>query len=264
VSRNRTRDIEATRAKWDERANRYDAYYKTFKGAVEHHVDWELLRRHLPQNRNARILDAAGGTGRTTLPLAQMGFSVALCDISPRMLDVARQKLLREGVLNKVEILECDICDLPFSEASFDCALCWNGMLEAAGDVLRVTKQGGTISILLVNRCRGALDTFAEDPAMAVSVVTSRSDHVCYGKERYRVVRPEEARKLLEAQGIRVLATYAPCGWMDMLAVPKEVQDATEWDQALFTQVTEMSLALSQERCVQGMSQHLVVYGERI
>jgi ubiquinone/menaquinone biosynthesis C-methylase UbiE len=264
VSHDRTRDIEAIRAKWDERANRYDAYYETFKGAVEHDVDWELLRRHLPSNRDSRILDAAGGTGRITLPLAKMGYSVALCDISPRMLAVARQKLLREGILNRVEISECDICDLPFPDASFDCALCWNGMLEAAGELIRVTKKGGTISIYLVNRCRGAMDMFAENPALALSVVTSRSDHVFYGEEGYRAVSPEEARKLLEAQGVRVLNTYAVCGWMGVLAVPKEVQESREWDQELFTQVTEMWLRLSQEPCVQGMSQHLVLYGERI
>ncbi|MGA9347662.1 MAG: methyltransferase domain-containing protein, partial [Anaerolineae bacterium] len=91
------------RKKWNERAKRYDEWYATFKGAVEHYVDWELLKGYLPQNRDAKILDAAGGTGRITLPLAKMGYPVTLCDISPGMLEVARQKLLREGVLDRVE-----------------------------------------------------------------------------------------------------------------------------------------------------------------
>lgn len=264
MSNNGTRDAAATRARWDERASRYDAYYANFKGAVEHHVDWELLKRHLPSARDARILDAAGGTGRITLPLAKMGYSVALCDISPRMLDVARQKLVREGVLQRVEISECDIRDLPFRDASFDLALCWNGMLEAAGELIRVTRKGGKMSMYLANRCRAALDMFAGDPAMALSVATSRSDYVIYGGERYRAVSPQEARTLLEAQGVRILGTYAACGWLDMLAVPKEVQDASEWDPGLFAQVAEMSLALSQDPYALGMTHHLVVYGERL
>lgn len=49
------------RKQWDERAQRYDEWYETFEGAVEHHVDWELLKGHLPRNRDAKILDAAGG-----------------------------------------------------------------------------------------------------------------------------------------------------------------------------------------------------------
>ncbi len=62
---------------WDEHADRYDEWHETFKGAVENHVDWELLKRRPPRNRHAKILDAAGGTGRITLPLAKMGYSVA-------------------------------------------------------------------------------------------------------------------------------------------------------------------------------------------
>jgi len=119
-----SRDVESVRKRWDEHAMRYDEWYQTFKGAVEHHVDWELLKGYLPKNRDAKILDAAGGTGRITLPLAKLGYSVTLCDISPGMLNVARQKLLREGVLDKVEILECDVCKLRFADESFDFVLC--------------------------------------------------------------------------------------------------------------------------------------------
>ena len=263
MSQDNSRDIEALREKWDGRANGYDEYYERFKGAVEHCVDWELLKKHLPPNREARMLDAAGGTGRITLPLAKMGYSVTLCDISPRMLEVARQKLLREGFLDRVQISQCDIRELPYPDESFDCALCWNGMLEAASELIRVTKKGGTVSMILVNRCRGAIDLFAEDPVSALELVGSRSDYIYYGGERYRAVSPDEARRLFEAEGIRVLGTYAACGWMNVLAVPKEIQESRDWDKEFFAQATEMSLRLAEEACVQGMSQHLVVYGAR-
>ena len=85
MSKDRSREIESIRERWDEQAKRYDGWCKTFHGAVEHYVEWELLRGHLPQNRDARILDAAGGTGRITLPLAKMGYSVTLGNISPTL-----------------------------------------------------------------------------------------------------------------------------------------------------------------------------------
>jgi ubiquinone/menaquinone biosynthesis C-methylase UbiE len=53
-----------------------------------------------------------------------MGYSVTLCDISPAMLAVAKQKMLREGVIDKVKILECDIRKLHFDDESFDFMLC--------------------------------------------------------------------------------------------------------------------------------------------
>ena len=256
--------IESIRKRWNERAKRYDAWYKTFEGAVEHYVDWELLKGYLPKNRDAKILDAAGGTGRITLPLAKMGYSVTLCDISPEMLNVAKRKLLREGISDRVKILECDVCNLPFPDQSFDFVLCWDGMLEAAKELIRVTKRGGKISIFLMNRCRGAIDLFSQDPASALALIKSRSGYIQHGEEKHKAVSPEEARKLFEAEGIRVIDIYAVCGWMDVLPIPEKVLKSGNWDERFFSQVTEMVLRLSKEPSVKGMSRHLVLYGERI
>lgn len=255
--------VEGIRKRWDERARSYDEWYETFEGAVEHHVDWELLKGYLPPNRDARILDVAGGTGRITLPLAKMGYPVTLCDISPGMLNVARQKLLREGVLDRVEILECDVRKLHFPDQRFDFVLCWNGMIEAAKEIIRVTKKGGRISVFLVNRCREAIDLFSKDPGSALALIESRLDYVYDDEGRYRAVSPEEARQLFEAEGIRVLDTYAVCGWMSVLRISAEVRQSRHWDEELFGQVTEMVLRLSKEPSVKGMSRHLVLYGER-
>jgi ubiquinone/menaquinone biosynthesis C-methylase UbiE len=119
VSKDNPKDIDSVVKKWDEHAKSYDEWYDRFEGTVEHYVDWELLKKHLPTNKNSKILDAAGGTGRITLPLAKVGYSVTVCDISPGMLNVAKQKLLKEGVSEKVEILECDVCKLPFPDEKF-------------------------------------------------------------------------------------------------------------------------------------------------
>ena len=104
-----------------------------------------MLKDQLPTNKNSKLLVAAGCTGRITLPLAKMGFPITLCDISPGMLNAAKQKLLKEGVSNKVEILECDVCKLPFPDESFELVLCWGGMNEALKELIRVLKRGGKI-----------------------------------------------------------------------------------------------------------------------
>lgn len=257
-------DIGTIREEWNERAKRYDAYYETFQGAIEHYVDWELLRGYLPKTRGARILDAAGGTGRITLPLAKMGYQVTLCDISPGMLEVARQKLRRQKLLDRVEILECDACRLHFPDESFDFVLCWGGPSEAVKELIRVTKAGGRLSVFLVSRCRGAIDLFSEDPVSALMLVQSRSDYLYDEGVRYRAVSPEEARGLFEAEGIRVLALYALCGWMDVLHIPQELRQSSKWDEGFFNQVAEMVLKLSREPSVKGMSRHLVLYGEKV
>ena len=249
---------------WDERAKRYDEWYETFRGAVDTYVDLELLRKYLPENRDAKILDAAGGTGRITLPLVKMGYSVTLCDLFPGMLDVAKKKMCREGVLDKVEILECDIRKLYFADENFDFVLCWDGAIEAAKELIRVTKKRGRISLYLVNRCRGAIDLFPEDPTSALELIKSRSDYIYHHEEKHRVVSEEEARRLFEAEGIRVLDIYAVCGWMNVLGIPEKVLNSRDWDEKFFKQTTEMALKLSKDPSVRGLSRHLVLYGERI
>jgi len=256
--------IEAIKETENNIANTFDGWYKTFEGAVENRVDWGLLKEYLPKNRNAKILDAAGGTGRIALPLARMGYSVTLCDISPNMLYVAKKKTLREKVvLNRVEILQCDIRSLGFADDSFDFVLCWDGAIEAAKELTRVVKKGGVVSLFLVNRCRGAIDLFSENPRSALAIVKSRCDYVRHHGEKYRAVNEGEARKLFAAEGIRVIGVYAVCGWMDVLGIAEKVRKSRGWKESFLKQTTQMVLKLSKEESAKGMSRHLVLYGEK-
>jgi ubiquinone/menaquinone biosynthesis C-methylase UbiE len=224
-------DIETTRKKWNERAKGYDEWYKTFKGAVEHYVEWEILREHLPRDRDAKILDAAGGTGRITLPLAKMGYSVTLSDISSGMIEVARQKMLKEGVLEKVTISESNVCNLPFPNESFDFLLCWGGGMEAIKELVRVTKRKGKISMCAASRYGTAIRKFRQDPEHALALLTSQSDYDFYEDEKYRVVTDEEARELLEKEGIKIIEIYTYDIW-ELLSLPENVpasRDCCSW-----------------------------------
>ena len=255
---------ESIRKNWDEHAEGYDEYYQDFNGAVEHYVDWELLKGHLPKNKKAKILDAAGGTGRITLPLAKMGYPVTLCDISPGMLNVARRKLKKEGLLDKVEIVECDVRKLPFPDESFDFVLCWDGTMEAAKELIRVTKKGAMISIFLVNKCGSAISKFHEEPDSALSLLRSKSSVIQDEEEKHLAISIEEAEEYFKKQGIKVIGIYAVCGIMELLSIPEEVRESRDWDEKFFRQTTEMILRLSKEPSTKGFSRHLVLYGQRI
>jgi ubiquinone/menaquinone biosynthesis C-methylase UbiE len=208
-------------------------------------------------------LDAAGGTGRITLPLAKMGYSVTLCDISPGMLNVARQKILRAGVSHKVEFCECDVRKLRFADETFDFVLCWNGMSKVAKELVRVTKKGGRISVFLMNKVGAALSEFHEDADSALTLLRSKANYVIHHGEKSMAVTVDEASKIFEKLGIKVIEVYAVCGLLNSLSIPKKVQESRRWDNKFFEQVTEMILRLSEEPSIKGLSRHLVLYGER-
>ena len=68
----------------------------------------------------SRFLELGVGTGRIALPLLQYGFSYTGVDISPAMIDVLRTKA---GDFEKLTLVEADVTQLPFADASFDVAL---------------------------------------------------------------------------------------------------------------------------------------------
>lgn len=257
------RDIERIRERYNKRADHYDEYYKKFKGAVEHYVECELLKKYLPKNKNAKILDAAGGTGRVTLPLAKMGYSITLCDISPGMLDVAKQKMLKEGVSDKVIISECNVCNFSFPDESFDFVLCYGGGIKAAEELVRVIKKKGKISMCIANRYGTAISKFREDPEHALALLTSKLDYDYYEDEKYRVVSEEETRELLEKEGIKIIEIYAYDIW-ESLSIPENVLESCDWDEKFFRQTTEIMLMSAKEPSVRGISRHIVLYGEKI
>jgi ubiquinone/menaquinone biosynthesis C-methylase UbiE len=88
------RKLKDVKKQFDELSSTYDQLGETFESKQEQHFRRKLTREHLPKKKDARILDAGGGTGRTTLPLARMGYQVALYDLSTGMLDVANPQLL--------------------------------------------------------------------------------------------------------------------------------------------------------------------------
>jgi len=92
-------------------------------GAVEWAVNTDAIARRLPPG--ARVLDIGGGPGRYAIWLAARGHRVTLADLSPDLLDIAREQIAEAGVGALVEdIVEADARDLArWPDGSFDAAL---------------------------------------------------------------------------------------------------------------------------------------------
>ena len=76
-----------------------------------------------------RLLDVACGTGMSTIPMLDRGWTVTGCDISPAMLDIAREK-----IGERADLFEADMRELPdFGE--FDLVWAINDPLNYLLDV---------------------------------------------------------------------------------------------------------------------------------
>ncbi len=117
----------------------------------------EIIRLLHPGNANM-VLDVAAGTGEPGLTIAPMlkGGKVTITDLSADMLEIARENATRRGIIN-IETHACDVCELPFTDNTFDAVSCRFGfmffpdMLLAAKEMARVLKPGGRIATSVWN-----------------------------------------------------------------------------------------------------------------
>jgi len=99
------------------------------------------------------VLDVAAGTGEPGLTIATLvnKGKVVITDLADGMLEVARGNATKKGIRN-YEMVACDVCELPFSDETFDAISCRFGfmffpdMLMAAKEMIRVLKPGGKMA----------------------------------------------------------------------------------------------------------------------
>jgi ubiquinone/menaquinone biosynthesis C-methylase UbiE len=112
-----------------------------------------------------RILDAGVGTG-CNIPFYPPGSEMVGIDLSPAMLERARQRRDAEG--REVELLEKNVLDTGFEDASFDavvstflfCVLDAEDQLPALKELARVCKPGGEIRLLEYSYSKKPLKRF--------------------------------------------------------------------------------------------------------
>jgi SAM-dependent methyltransferase len=88
----------------------------------------------------SRILDVGCGYGRLAVPLAVAGHQVTGLDLSPTMIDAAREKAAAAGV--RIPFVVGSMTALPYADASFDVVLC---LWSAFHELLEVDAQTAAI-----------------------------------------------------------------------------------------------------------------------
>ncbi len=138
---------------FDSISSRYDRFNHTASMGID-----RLWRRRavrsLPDCR--LVLDVAAGTADLCIETIRQGKSqkVVGVDISEGMLDVGREKVLRKGLSDKIELRVADCASLPFDDNTFDAVTCGYGVRNFAEldrsltEIFRVLKSGGQLRIL--------------------------------------------------------------------------------------------------------------------
>jgi len=130
-------------------------------GAIEFAITCRTLRKYLPTV--GRILDIGGGPGRYAIWLANRGHRVALADLSPNLIEIAKSKVSEAGLESMVESMSvADARDLSaWDDNAFDGVVSLGPFYhltrladreEAAKELVRVLRPGAHAFIALMPR----------------------------------------------------------------------------------------------------------------
>lgn len=104
------------------------------------------------------ILEAGCGTGRFSTYLAKKGKKIVAMDVSNEVLNVAREKAVKEGVVDEIAFIEGDIENLPFNNKSFDGVFSFavlrhfSSPEKGMSELCRVMQDDGVLVIDILNK----------------------------------------------------------------------------------------------------------------
>lgn len=114
---------------------------------VEFAVTRRILKEYLP-SPPAKILDMGGGPGRYAFELAQHGYRVSLCDLSPANIRFAEKKSLEMGIPLEMMDVHDATAPFPFSAGSFDAVLLMGPLYHLTTFELRLSAVANALHVL--------------------------------------------------------------------------------------------------------------------
>lgn len=209
-------------AMFDGIAHRYDLLNRLMSFGVDRR--WRrktVAALALPER--ARVLDIATGTADVALAIARRhpDCEVVGLDPSARMLEIGRDKIRKRELDDRIELQLGDAETLPYADDSFDGVTIAFGIrnvpdrLRALGEMARVTRAGGRITILeLGEPRRGPMAALAR---FHIHTLVPRMGALLSGSREYRYLQQsiaafppaEEFADLMREAGMRVLAVHA-------------------------------------------------------
>jgi S-adenosylmethionine-dependent methyltransferase len=252
-----------------EDAYKYAAYLRTAGGRLRTDLAWTNLRSFLPANASAcRALDIGAGTGTLAIRLAELGFEVALLDVSESMLKLARSESDSKRLAGSIAFHHGDAARLEdlFTPGSFHVVICHN-LLEYVDDPAAVLRSVSSLlmndgksfaSLLVRNRWGEVLKAAIKDHDPEQSAAVARAGTVLdalYG-EPVRVFDADDFRKMAEEAGLEPLATRG-------VRVVSDYVDCENLTESAYARLLEIEQLLGAEPPLAGIARYNQVIARR-
>lgn len=145
-------------------AARYDFVNRVISLGIDQSWRRKTVRA-LALRPGARVLDLATGTGDLAIMVAESEPTARVVGLDPslKMLEIARGKVEKLGLLSRIDLVSGTAESLPFADASFDGLCIAFGIRNvpdrerALAEMARVVKPGGHVAVLELSEPRGGI-----------------------------------------------------------------------------------------------------------
>lgn len=241
---------------------------------LEHDLTWRYLNRYLP--RQGSILEIGAATGRYTLQLCRLGYSVTAVDLSEILLGECRRQLSQEALDASVRFVIADARNLrALAGTSYDAVLIMGPLYhlvyeadrqEALRQAIDLLRPGGLLFSAFLSRVGVLGELLKKTPDWierrdeVQSLLTSgkRPENQPRGGFRGYFARVEEIRPLHEQLGIETLAL---AGIEPAISADDESYNRLE---GLLRELwLELLFGVSADESIVGASRHLLYVGRK-
>jgi len=251
---------------YDEKAPTYDDYSRQLYFRVYDAVTWKITEPYIPKNPKALVLDAAGGTGKWSIPIAKCGPKVVLTDISDGMLNVAKSKIAKENLQDRIEVKKGDIRELDFENETFDLVFCDHALCfikeqeKAVRELVRVLKKNHPLIISSQNRYVLSLLLVPENIDLAYAVLLNETHFIMRKALEVYTLSPDEFKQMLEKNGIRIEKIVGKIYTMP-LALPIKKWSSERYSEKLVEKILNIEFNLINEPDTASLGAHIQAIG---
>lgn len=225
----------------------------------------------MPSSSDALVLDAGGGTGKWAVQMAKKGCRVVLLDLSEGMLNIAKEKVAKEGFKHRVTIEKGDLRKLNYSDETFDLVFCEHTLFlldkpdAALKEFARVLKTGSPLVVSAQNRYVHSLvhlphkeipSTEKLDEAHKILLRERYDSMTKNGKVKIYTWTPDEFRIFLERNGFSVKKIIGK-GITMPLRVTEELYLKKEFSKEVFDRILQLELAFCERQDALALAGHL-------
>ncbi|WP_261815490.1 tRNA uridine 5-oxyacetic acid(34) methyltransferase CmoM [Vibrio gallicus] len=187
--------------------------YGSDKGNIRQTVVWEDLNHILSQiesdSKSLTVVDAGGGLAQMSQKLAKLGHKVILCDVSSEMLALAKQEIVKQGLLEQYTFIHAPIQELhQHIDEPVDLIL-FHAVMEWLAEPEAVLKQ---LMTLLVANGMASIMFYNQHGLVMKNVVCGNIPHVLQGmphRKRFKLqpqkgLIPTDVYQWLEESGLTI------------------------------------------------------------